>query len=897
MSTTPLQDNVISHQRQRRKVSRFSSACEVVDKSDNCAPPPLSRDEIFRRLHLRGVGDRLRREVEKRLAEKEHALSKEIDDEARRVYEANYSCDEPAPDSREAFEFVRSKLKAGTLPERFAEESKLVLAKDNFLENTLRPEIAEIRREHYNQWLIQKTNTGNHPDKDRITSARQTSAKEPQIFNPKGSLSSRIEPNRSLANKDRSSIANAATNRAGSGTNKKQSSGPSINDFLSGLGISSGAKCKEATEARKHVPKKTTTATKSQKSNKESYALTEISSKRALSNSARNVTSALKIDTDATTKLPSVKAMEEGEDSVRRKQLQVPDIKRTDIDGETSQLTEFREKPDDTCLETRDTRQNSSKQQRIPERVGDNDTGSTCLELTNSEKAVMSSRDAASNSSPSVSRSTSRLGNLQDHALQYRSTSELKTVENAQDTKLLITCNQSVKIVENIPGSAITANTNEESCPPNSPLEESLCIGKSEIKSLLENGSDRSDKPNCVGENDKTLLQRNIAKSDSPIGQRHILPAVDASPDSNSTCNVQHNKKLILKEEQRRKPHVGADVRDDKTSTVEVAGQNDSVDEPDFVKKEGESGYPNVCKGSQPPAKSELADRSADSQTKQLTMNVELLNSVREALHVIESMPEAFAFLNPVDSSCPGCETYYDEIAEPMDLSSISKKLETFGNSQCQYKTLAEVVRDVNLIWSNCFQFNPNGDLICDFARKCKMRFDLLMEKYIASDDCSGEPRKSRRSTKGIGRCRFMDELLLQGGQEISGHANRRGKKRRKDCGEQCELGMSSDGTELVEDCQKNDKHVTVDVKSRSNVQVPVAERPKDSLVGRRLHVFTGLDFPGMNKEVVRWYTCEVKSYHAANNTYDLFWLLPGKLSSGISLSAGSDYAIYKIAK
>lgn len=99
---------------------------------------------------------------------------------------------------------------------------------------------------------------------------------------------------------------------------------------------------------------------------------------------------------------------------------------------------------------------------------------------------------------------------------------------------------------------------------------------------------------------------------------------------------------------------------------------------------------------------------------------------VRAVVNKISGMREAFWFLQPVDpimlptyvskvrlhfhreGLSPFVHRYYDEIARPMDLQTLTRKLETG-----QYSNYGQVFDDFDLIVANCKQFNtPNTEPI-----------------------------------------------------------------------------------------------------------------------------------------------------------------------------------------
>ncbi|GAK64470.1 TATA-binding protein associated factor taf2 [Moesziomyces antarcticus] len=80
-------------------------------------------------------------------------------------------------------------------------------------------------------------------------------------------------------------------------------------------------------------------------------------------------------------------------------------------------------------------------------------------------------------------------------------------------------------------------------------------------------------------------------------------------------------------------------------------------------------------------------------------------------LQVLKKSPFSIFFRFPVDPINDGLPTYLDEIKEPMDLSTMEKKV-----NQAAYSTMGEFAADMELIFANCRQFNPPGTEPCQHA-------------------------------------------------------------------------------------------------------------------------------------------------------------------------------------
>ncbi|KAF7307415.1 Transcription initiation factor TFIID subunit 2 [Mycena indigotica] len=99
--------------------------------------------------------------------------------------------------------------------------------------------------------------------------------------------------------------------------------------------------------------------------------------------------------------------------------------------------------------------------------------------------------------------------------------------------------------------------------------------------------------------------------------------------------------------------------------------------------------------------------------------------------------PASAIFLRPVDPIQDGCPTYLDEIAHPMDFGTMSTKLDAH-----LYQTMEEFRDDVQLVFSNCRQFNPQFTFPYDCADALdnlfKDEWPKAMERKIAGNDKRG---------------------------------------------------------------------------------------------------------------------------------------------------------------
>lgn len=99
---------------------------------------------------------------------------------------------------------------------------------------------------------------------------------------------------------------------------------------------------------------------------------------------------------------------------------------------------------------------------------------------------------------------------------------------------------------------------------------------------------------------------------------------------------------------------------------------------------------------------------------------------------------------------------YYEVIKHPMALEIVKRKLAT--DSSDPYQCLEDFVRDIRLIFKNCYEFNPKDTEIYQNAKILEDFFEQLLEKWLtdyAFDTMDGvqdpdtpEPKKKKKPSK-----------------------------------------------------------------------------------------------------------------------------------------------------
>ncbi|KAL9029848.1 MAG: hypothetical protein Q9196_001960 [Gyalolechia fulgens] len=121
----------------------------------------------------------------------------------------------------------------------------------------------------------------------------------------------------------------------------------------------------------------------------------------------------------------------------------------------------------------------------------------------------------------------------------------------------------------------------------------------------------------------------------------------------------------------------------------------------------------------------------------------ELYEAAEKVLNELKAMTEhSTAFLSRVNKR--EAPDYYNVIKSPMDLGSMTKKLKNI-----QYKSKQEFVTDLNLIWSNCLNYNANPDHFLRrhalFMRKETEKLVLLIPAITIRDRAEVEAEERRQ--------------------------------------------------------------------------------------------------------------------------------------------------------
>jgi Bromodomain len=253
---------------------------------------------------------------------------------------------------------------------------------------------------------------------------------------------------------------------------------------------------------------------------------------------------------------------------------------------------------------------------------------------------------------------------------------------------------------------------------------------------------------------------------------------------------------------------------------------------------------------------------------------------VREALEFLMKLQAANPFLEPVNENMPGCADYYVEIQKPMNLCKIHDRL-----GRKEYKNVSAVFDDVDLVWRNCFQYNARGDQVCHLAEECKVAFELRVKGEIFDDQIrkSGRQRKPKRQAYVLEMSEDEKRRVVARTQRKAAKIASRWRTEAKNLdADEIEDSFSNDDDEVEEEFEEEE----------ALPRLPAGEELK----GKTLLVFCGLDKDANGKfsmegHSVRFNQAIVTKYRAGTDTYDIFWIEKNVLAKKQSLKN----RIYKV--
>mmetsp|Transcript_14221 Transcript_14221/g.18494 ORF Transcript_14221/g.18494 Transcript_14221/m.18494 type:complete len:216 (-) Transcript_14221:143-790(-) len=113
------------------------------------------------------------------------------------------------------------------------------------------------------------------------------------------------------------------------------------------------------------------------------------------------------------------------------------------------------------------------------------------------------------------------------------------------------------------------------------------------------------------------------------------------------------------------------------------------------------------------------------------------LKQVEKIVDRLYQRQDSFPFREPVQWKELGLVDYPTLVKKPMALSDVQSKLKAG-----QYRTPAEAAEDINLIWSNCTDYNMDGSDFYKLALKFKQRFETEFAKVKIDETPESQPER-----------------------------------------------------------------------------------------------------------------------------------------------------------
>lgn len=137
---------------------------------------------------------------------------------------------------------------------------------------------------------------------------------------------------------------------------------------------------------------------------------------------------------------------------------------------------------------------------------------------------------------------------------------------------------------------------------------------------------------------------------------------------------------------------------------------------------------PNSIASSRPkrashPPKSKELPYDNRPRKKKFAAELRFCNNLLKELMSKKHFSYNFPFLQPVDPVALNIPNYHEIVTNPMDLSTVQSKI-----SNNQYENGDEFAADVNLIFENCYKFNPEGTDVNMMGHKLQ---DIFQKKWV----------------------------------------------------------------------------------------------------------------------------------------------------------------------
>uniref|UniRef100_UPI00358E57E0 bromodomain-containing protein 2-like n=1 Tax=Myxine glutinosa TaxID=7769 RepID=UPI00358E57E0 len=114
------------------------------------------------------------------------------------------------------------------------------------------------------------------------------------------------------------------------------------------------------------------------------------------------------------------------------------------------------------------------------------------------------------------------------------------------------------------------------------------------------------------------------------------------------------------------------------------------------------------------------------SRKGKLSEHLKYCNGILKEMFAKKHAGYAWPFYNPVDASTLGLHDYHEIVKQPMDLSTIKRKMD--GR---EYRDAQEFAADMRLMFSNCYRYNPPDHDVVSMASELQVVFEMRFAKML----------------------------------------------------------------------------------------------------------------------------------------------------------------------
>ncbi|KAK8248299.1 hypothetical protein HDK77DRAFT_224690 [Phyllosticta capitalensis] len=241
----------------------------------------------------------------------------------------------------------------------------------------------------------------------------------------------------------------------------------------------------------------------------------------------------------------------------------------------------------------------------------------------------------------------------------------------------------------------------------------------------------------------------------------HLMPARDAQTEPPKRTKKSSNGPPKARRESRA--HVPAhSPKDSNASGVTYALQADGTP---LIRRDSTTGDGRPKREIHRPPPKDLPYSNPRPKSKKSQLELRFCDMVINEMLKPKHHSFSYPFLTPVDPIALNIPQYLKIIKKPMDLGTISTRLKTG-----EYSGAKEVKADIELMFANCFKFNPEGDevnkmghLLHDvYKRTWEKKSEWLQQHAPASDPESEEDEEEEEESED------EDEAVRQRQAEIA---------------------------------------------------------------------------------------------------------------------------------